>query len=361
MIQRFVFNRLLMLSAVLALLVAAWAGLLRLGWSLPPMPAGVHGPLMIAGFMGTLISLERAVALASLVRRGALFYWVPALSALGSLLIVLGGPLTVGIALIAAASAGLVLAFVIIVRHLYALFSVTMLVGALCWLIGNLLWLAGEPLYLVVYWWVEFLVLTVAGERLELSRIRRLSLPALRLFVGVLALIMAGLLLIRANPDLGVRVEGVGLGALGLWLLRYDIARRTVRQAGLPRFVAACLLAGYGWLVAGGLLRLALGPMPAGPAYDAVVHSILLGFVFSMIFGHAPIIVPAVLGREMTFSPLFYVYWALLHLSLFMRIVGDLTSAIEVRQWGGMLNVIALLLFLAGMIMSLGLRRPGTH
>ncbi len=168
---------------------------------------------------------------------------------------------------------------------------------------------------------------------------------------------MVGLLAVRIAPEVGVRLEGIGLGALGIWLLRYDVARRTVRQTGLPRFVASCLLAGYGWLVVGGLLRLGLGPLPAGPSYDAVVHSVLLGFVVSMIFGHAPIIVPAVLGREMTFSPLFYGYWALLHLSLLLRIVGDLTGAVDLRQWGGLLNVIALLLFLVGTGLSLAWRR----
>lgn len=40
-------------------------GLIRLGWQLPaltPSLALAHGPLMISGFLGTLITLERAVA-----------------------------------------------------------------------------------------------------------------------------------------------------------------------------------------------------------------------------------------------------------------------------------------------------------
>ena len=52
--------------AILALLAALWAGLMRLGWRLPaltPSLALAHGPLMISGFLGTLITLERAVAL----------------------------------------------------------------------------------------------------------------------------------------------------------------------------------------------------------------------------------------------------------------------------------------------------------
>ena len=51
--------------AILALLFAMWAGLLRLGWILPTLPnrALAHGPLMISGFLGVLIPLERAVAI----------------------------------------------------------------------------------------------------------------------------------------------------------------------------------------------------------------------------------------------------------------------------------------------------------
>ena len=46
-------------------------------------------------------------------------------------------------------------------------------------------------------------------------------------------------------PGRGLRLGGVGLLALAAWLARYDIARRTVRLPGVTRFIALCLLAGY--------------------------------------------------------------------------------------------------------------------
>ncbi len=55
--------------AAAALLVGLWAGLVRLGWAIPPGPpswVANHGPLMICGFLGTLITLERAVALSNI-------------------------------------------------------------------------------------------------------------------------------------------------------------------------------------------------------------------------------------------------------------------------------------------------------
>jgi len=55
----------LLILAIFALLLGLWAGLLRLGWSSPAFPnlALAHGPLMVSGFLGGLIPLERAIAI----------------------------------------------------------------------------------------------------------------------------------------------------------------------------------------------------------------------------------------------------------------------------------------------------------
>ncbi|MFN3928718.1 MAG: hypothetical protein ACK4OK_03690, partial [Thermoflexus sp.] len=84
----------------------------------------------------------------------------------------------------------------------------------------------------------------------------------------------------------------------------------------------------------------------AGPLYDARLHAVLVGFVFSMIFGHALIIFPAVLRVNLPFSRALYLPLALLHLSLLLRLAGDLGGIFEVRRWGGLLNGVAILLFL---------------
>jgi len=83
----------LLFTALLALLAATWAGLLRIGWLLPTTGglAAAHGPLMVSGFLGTLIGLERAVALAALGRRWV--YIAPILSALGVVTSLLGLPI----------------------------------------------------------------------------------------------------------------------------------------------------------------------------------------------------------------------------------------------------------------------------
>ena len=68
------------------------------------------------------------------------------------------------------------------------------------------------------------------------------------------------------------------------------------------------------------------------------MHALALGFVFSMVFGHAPIIVPAVLRVAVPYSPAFYAPLALLHLSLLVRIAGDATGAFDWTRAGGLLN-----------------------
>jgi hypothetical protein len=84
----------------------------------------------------------------------------------------------------------------------------------------------------------------------------------------------------------------------------------------------------------------------AGPYDDAMLHTVFLGFVFAMIFAHAPPIVPAILGRATSPShPALYGPLWLLHASLLLRVTGDLMGWWSGRQWGGLLNAMAVLLF----------------
>ncbi|HEX9076645.1 MAG TPA: hypothetical protein VF932_12745, partial [Anaerolineae bacterium] len=307
---------------LLALLAAMWGGLLRLGWQFPPLApvlTGVHGPLMVSGFLGTLISLERAVAL-----RARWAYAAPFFSALGALVLITGIAPTAGALLTTLGSLGMVAIFLVIVRKQPALFTYTMALAAVMWVIGDLIWLAGLPIFRVVLWWSGFLVLTIVGERLELSRLLRLSRFAEWLYVLAVGLFVIGGLVDAVEgigfPEegttIGLRVAGAGFFALALWLWRYDIARRTVRQTGLTRFIAICLLSGYLWLGVGGLIRLLSPDVSSSNMYDAILHTVFLGFVMSMIFGHAPIIFPAVIGRAMPYGSAFYAHLILLHLSL---------------------------------------------
>ena len=341
----------LLALAILSMLAALWAGWVRLGWQWPAIQPTLplsHGPLMVSGFLGTLIAVERAIAL-----QKRWMYLGPVLSGVGGILLMIGIKGLAGPLLITLGSFVLVLIFGVIVKQHTALYTVVMALGAVAWLAGNSLWLLGWPVYHIVLWWMGFLVLTVAGERLELGRLLRLSRLSQGLFLAAAIAFLAGLLILLPAPNPGTQLAGAAMLALALWLLRYDIARRTVRQTGLPRYAALCLLSGYVWLGIGGLLAIIYGAQTAGPRYDAMLHAVFLGFIFSMIFGHAPIIFPAVLGLPVQFKSIFYLHLLLLHLSLIIRLAGDLLGFGPARLWGGLLNGIALLLFLASTAYSL--------
>jgi hypothetical protein len=141
---------------------------------------------------------------------------------------------------------------------------------------------------------------------------------------------------------------------LALWFLRNDLATRTIRHINpLTRYIGACLFTGFLWLGLGGMLLLYFGALYAGPYYDAALHAVFVGFVISMIFGHAPIIFPAILGVPISYQRAFYVHLVLLHISLLIRLLGDLTDQLDIRRWGGFLNELAILLFLGMTVYSI--------
>lgn len=338
--------------AILALLFALWAGLMRLGWQLPallPSLALAHGPLMISGFLGTLITLERAVAM-----QKKWMYLPPLLSGMGWLLTVLMPSPPLGPVLLTIASLGGVAILVEMTRREFALHTFTMLLGMLSWFIGNILWLFGWQIFQVVFFWQAYLVLTIAGERLELSRVLRPSRNQ-QIAFGVIAIIfVASIIVSTFNLQMGTRLNGAALVLLALWSIHSDIAWRNLKhKLPLTRYIAHCLALGFVWLGIGGGLSLVFGAQVAGPRYDAVLHVVFVGFVISMIFGHAPIIFPAILGVPINFHRAFYIHLVLLHASLALRIIADYANLHTLRMWGGLLNEVAILLFIAMTVYSI--------
>ncbi len=332
--------------AFLSLLLGIWSGLVRVGWAWPSLTPDfwlAHGPLMVSGFVGTLIAVERAAALG---RRWG--YAAPALTAAGALVLAVATT-WVGPLLIVLGSAALAALFAVILRRQPNPSTAAMLLGAAAWVVGNVLWLIGYPdldVEAVVLWWMAFLVLIIAGERLELSRVLRLPRGATLAFLLLADAFLVGAAWSSFGVGFGSVLAGVSLLGLSAWLLRFDIARIQVRQTGLSRFIAAALLPGYAWLGLGGLFVAAsmLAPFPL--VYDAMLHAVFLGFVISMIFAHAPIIFPAVLGLPLPYRPWFYGHLLLLHAGLALRIAGDLATSEPLRQWGALLNGVALVWFL---------------
>lgn len=338
--------------AMLALIFALWAGLLRLGWQLPaltPSLAMAHGPLMISGFLGALITLERAVAI-----KQRWMYLPPLLAGLGGLLTILIKPLPLGPILLTLASLGGVGILTVMARRETALHTITMWFGMLTWFVGNLLWLFGWQISQIVFFWQAYLILTITGERLELSRVLRPTKLQQILFGIIAALFLVGTSASLFNLQLGTVLVGIALICIAFWSLRNDIAWKNLKhKLPLTRYIAWCLALGFIWLGIGGGLNLFFGAQVAGPRYDALLHVIFVGFVISMIFGHAPIIFPAVLGIPINFQPAFYLQLILLHASLALRAFADYANLQTLRMWGGLLNEIAIFIFIGMTVYSI--------
>lgn len=348
----------LLVLGMVSLVAGTLAGLARLGWDVPGLAAaraGSHGALMVCAFFGTVISLERAVALG----RGWA-YLAPAAAGLGGLALLAGAPPPAAPLAASLAAAVLVAASLRIMARLVAPFTIVLALAAGCWLAGNLAWLAGADAAAAAPCWFAFLVLTIAGERLELTRFLPTPPAARSVFLAIVGVVLGGAGLSLGRAGAGYPVFAGGLLALALWLSIYDIARHNAGQTGLTRFIAVCLLGAYGWLAAAGALGLAGAFAPGHPWRDAALHSLGLGFVFSMVFGHAPIIFPAITRVRIPYRPAFYLPLALLHATLALRVGAGLGDTFARRQDGGLGNALALLAFIVTLATAVILgRRPG--
>ncbi|MEV0130995.1 hypothetical protein AB0H83_21340 [Dactylosporangium sp. NPDC050688] len=336
----------LLAAAGAALLAGLYAAVLLLGFDVAvprPALAEVHGPLMVLGFVGTLIALERAAALGT---RWALA--APGCSGAGGLVLVVAGPVLPGKLLLATGGVLLLAVYRALWRRQPGVALLAQATGAFAWYAATILWLAGLPIPELVPWLATFLTATIAGERLELAHVGLTGPAPQRWFLAALAALVAGATATTLWPVAGAHLFGAGLLAVVAWLVVFDVARRTVHAHGLPRYIAAGLLTGYAWLALAGLLWTGAGPAVAGPRYDATTHAVFLGFTMSMIFVHAPVILPAVLRRPLPYRPVLYLPLLLLHGSLLVRVgLGDGAGWEPVWRWAGAGNVTAVLGFAA--------------
>lgn len=328
---------------IASLFFGLWAGLFRIGEPVPLLFAALpemHGILMVNGVLATLIGLERAIGLEM-----PAFLSGPCLTGLGGVLLAFGVVPFWGWLAIVAGSGVIFAEFLELLRRLPAAFTLGQSVGAAVLLFGNTLAATGREIPYLVPSWVAFLVLVIAAERLELTRVLPLGRGSRWLFGASMGILVAGVGVSLANFTTGFEIEAVGMCLTALWLLLHDIARRNLFRGGGARFAALTLIGGYVWLGVGGGLILAGGAPDFGLGYDADLHAIFLGFVLSMIFAHSLTIFPPILGRSVRFHPVLYLPVLVLDLSLAGRIVADLIGSGFWRAEFGAGNVAAILLF----------------
>ncbi len=324
--------------ALLSLTMAILAGWQRINWEIPGLQiAADHGAMMIGSFLGTVICLERCI-----MHEHKWWRLLPLLNGLSIIFFLAHLPDFAYITLIVG-SAGLLILMCTYLQSSVRLPEILLVIGAFAWLTGNLVLYNQYAYPAAVKWWMLFLLWTILAERIALSSMLPVSRGKRFSLYALIALNICGTFL--PFHWHGNEVFAISLAGLAVWLLAFDMSRLALQRRGQHRYIAAWLLLGFGWLIVTAAWLL-FSP-DASFAYDATLHSFFLGFVFSMVFGHVPIIFPGIIRRNLSlYHPVLYIVFVLFQGSLFIRILGDAFSNQLWRQWGGLFNGISMLLFL---------------
>lgn len=328
-----------MLLALFSLLAGLDAGLIRIGWDIPFTSLAVHhGAIMIGGFLSTLIALEKVIPL-----KQKIYYAIPVVNAL-SLLMVIPELHTIGLIFLFAGGTGLLLIFGrYLMLHPRDLSNQLMLAGSLQLLVGHTLLLHTRFYPSAVVWWMGFILFVIVAERLELSKFLPVTSQLKQLLI--LLLLLFPISLVLPHHSIGKYIAGISFMGIGIWMLRFDIIRIGLRKSGLTKYNAVALLTGNIWLILTGLLFMFLKD-DALMGYDSLVHAFFIGFIFTMIFAHGPIILPGVLGSiYKPYHPILYVWLTVLHLSLLTRVVANALFLSSLKAYTGLFTGLAIVLF----------------
>lgn len=313
--------------AALAFVLGGLGGISRIGL-LPAdalaSPAQRHG-LLIVTALALLVSIVRATL--SLKR----WTWLaPALFAASALSAVAGMPdaITALIAIVAGGALIVVAAVGAVASPPLARGALTL--SAVAWTIAAALGLA-STLAQQVPWWIAFLVLAIAGERIDLGRARR-ARPDVTVAASAVLLFGGAILSLGDDTAFGLRVEGAGAVVLAAWMFWHDRPAPDARR--FAQYMAAGTTLGYAWLVAGGLLAFAYDGVAAGWIYDALLHAFFAGFAMTMVFCHVPMLLPAAMHLSFAYTEALYAALAMLSGSVITRIAGDALGSATLQAAG---------------------------
>jgi hypothetical protein len=318
---------------VIALLMGITGGWIRLGYLgfAVQGTSASHGVLMVGGFLGTLISLERAM-----VMKNRIWLLIPLLSGLSipALLLVPGWPALSQVFLLIAGLGLMAIMYFQSLRH-PEIYQYVMMMGAVLWMAGNFMLFYSGFVPAAVPWWIGFILFTIVGERLELSKFLPTPKNAKSGLLLLLTLFFIGIWI--PFHRYGNWLMGTCSIMISFWLLHFDMAKIASKKEDQFKYIGIGLRVGYVWLTLHGIVLCFLEPHAL--YYDLYIHTFFLGFTFSMIWAHAPIILPMVLNiRHSPYHPILWIGWSVFQLSLLGRILFSLFAMPEWRTLFGVIN-----------------------
>ncbi len=340
--------------ALISMLMGLYVGFVRIGWNFPineNLPISHHGILMTGSFLGTLISVERVATLKTR------WTWAIPLLMASSIIFIIFQQNNVAFYALLIGSIG----YLYISFQNYQTYKmkgdVLMLIGAIFQVIAFTVFIITHSYPMAFAGWMLYMIFTIVGERLNLSRFLPVPQSVVKELYFWLGLITVSSFLYHFGFAI---VVSIGLWGIAQWLIRNDIALIIIKKHGHYRFLGFALLGAYAWLFITG----AVGFIKTDNyfLYDALLHSFFVGFVMMMILAHAPIIFPSLLHIKITpYHPIMYVWLFALHVSLLLRIYGDLQMDFYIRKMGGLLNGLSFVAYLLTITVLIVIKKIKTH
>ena len=325
--------------AGLSMVLGILGGLNRIGYNIPGVPGvaiGQHGVFMVGGFLGTLISLERVAT----IHRTVLLL-IPLAFGLSIPIFLFGYPKVSQILMILG-SVGYLLVCLYLYKKHPSEGDLLLSLGAVFQIVGHWALFQTQSYPIAFAAWMLYFLLTIVGERLDLTKFLPIKKYAKTELFGWLILMIIGAGFYHAGGGWGVGISFLGIAQ---WLLRNDIALINIKKTGHYKFLGLSLIMAFVALAISGVLNLIGHHTPL--LYDAILHTFFVGFVLNMILAHAPIIFPALLKiHYKPFHPAFFLWLIFLNVGLYTRIIGDLTENNQLRMAGGLANGLAFLGYL---------------
>ena len=343
---------------VLAVGTGVWRIALMRGFVLPPVPEWwpPHGHWMVGGFLGGLIMFERMIAL----QIGRLA-WVPYAYMLSAVFLHTGWPAVRVIHLLALAGwiAHRWIAYRTFHKYekpLVESVAYITLSSALNYPGG----LMADPVVALAA--LSFPAATIVVERLEMSLSFQKIGAKIALWMLIAWCVLWGLTAwfrVAPLPWMGALTLLVAAGSI-----RYDMSLWAKGSAGpLHRFLQRTLAVAYAWLILAAMAMIGSSYLPGAVMKDVLFHLMGLGFIFTMILAHAPLILPAAIGKLPPVSAPAVPFVAF-QLVTAVRILADLCVAKWTAPWmwtGWTSGILHLALFIVYVALVFRSSRPIEH